>query len=1386
MKNKFFYLVYFFIFFYCSKIEAQYSVIIKYSEKLNLNDIESAASKNLIALKTSFKSNLSYELKQFFTYENYNSNKTLLDNFARYFKVTFKSENDARSFFNIARKDPNISYVDFTRKFKICGHTSSYLSMDPYLNRQWHLFRIKAIESWRITEGSEDIIVAIIDTGLDYHHEDLKDNIFINKKETYNGLDDDANGFIDDVSGYDFVDRKGFPYNGKEFDFFEPDNDPYDEHGHGTAVAGIIAAVKDNGTGISGLAPKVKLLNVRAFDKNGEGEEDDVAAAVLYSVLMKAKVINMSFGDDKFSFLLYEVIKYAYEQGVVLIASSGNSNSKEPHYPSGFPEVISVGAVDRFDSKASFSNYGSSLDLCAPGVDIFTTAKNNDYAFFSGTSASAPIVSACAALILSKGNYSPDEIKQILKNSADDIGISGWDEKTGAGIVNFYKALKNLTNGIIKFDFPKNNQVFYKENNLPVSVTIVSPYFKNFSLYISDKNEINAFRPIVENIQEQMVRKNIANIDLTNYKIGSYELKLKVFYNNGNFDEETVNFYISDDSIETEIIFFGVAEAGSSQALMAACYSKRHLPVKLYYKNEFDSSYSFIFLDGVNSYVKFASKINYGFVSLPASKTKQTYYSFLASIDFDGREKIISDIETFELNPLQLNYNYIKTNYSLKSGQIFENQISLDSPIPIIAYYSSDNPTYIKFAKYNNDDFSIIDSIKRRPKYFGALNSQSNSKYLISILGRTGYIDKLIDEQTLKFQNIIIDNNLWFAGAYNLFKDDKKYIIAFTSDKSFAIYSLDIDDKLVKIQDLYNFADNNSSEANFDFAKALVLDIDGDEKNEITLADTDGNILIYKHNDEKLFAPFYRIKFNLSGTNKLIDGGDFDGDGKNEIAIILFSNSSYANAPFAILKILKFSDNQPEIILEKAFIDYKNFFPGSFISLENSMRFFDLDNDGTDELLLSIYPNFCVYKYFDKNKSERIFFQELSNSSSIFIGDLNQNSKLEFSIASFNSIDFIELNFDSGLKTPRIIDYFAQETDTDTSVFLRWIGEEESYFVYAGEDANNLFQIAETNLETFSKKYDRNLKFWAVKAIKNQTSSAFSNIVEPEKFFYSNKIINVEKLNEKTIAVEFNSRINIENFHPLRATINDSLKAETITQTKNKVVIISFDKEIRSAINRLTIFSKYKKYEFVFSTTQTTREEYFYVKSTKALSKKEIKITFNLPVDETIALNLNSYEVSNNNKVEVVNLSDDKTATYILFKNSIVGIGKETILRLKNFKSSIENGALQLAPFSTTIAIAETIEDLTEVFVYPNPAKSQMGKITFANLPKICDIYIYDFNGNLIQTIRKNSNETGIEWNLKDRYGRTIYSGIYFYLVKYLTEGNFTKETKLNKFAIIK
>lgn len=282
----------------------------------------------------------------------------------------------------------------------------------PY---QWNLTQIFAETGWTITEGTEDVPIAILDSGVDPNHEDLKERI---------------------AKGYNaFLDNEEF----------------YDENGHGTHVAGITAATTNNVAGIAGVSWHNPILAVKVLDENAEGTTFEIANGIRWATDHGAKVINMSLGDSHDSKIMYEAIRYAYDHDVVLIAAAGNDNVPTPMFPAAYAEVIAVSAVDDNREKAIFSNYGNHIDVAAPGEHIPSTFIDNHYVIMSGTSMAAPHVAGLAGLMRSiNPELSNNDIAKIIMETADDLGPRGYDPYYGCGEINISKALKKVKNVNVK------------------------------------------------------------------------------------------------------------------------------------------------------------------------------------------------------------------------------------------------------------------------------------------------------------------------------------------------------------------------------------------------------------------------------------------------------------------------------------------------------------------------------------------------------------------------------------------------------------------------------------------------------------------------------------------------------------------------------------------------------------------------------------------------------------------------------------------------------------------------------------------------------------------------------------------------------------------------
>lgn len=328
--------------------------------------------------------------------------------------------------------------------------------VDPDLGKQWGMLDIGAAEAWRVTLGSPDMIVAVIDTGVDYTHEDLLPNLWRNPKEIPgNGIDDDNNGYIDDVIGWDFVSNDNKPYDlaVDQFQLLIGGGNP----GHGTHCAGNVAARGGNSLGIAGVAPNVKIMSLRFISDKGGGTTADAIKSIRYAVDNGAKVMSNSWGSEgedpaagEENRALRDAVQYAQDKGVLFIAAAGNGHKGKgydndsdpaPAYPASYDHdiIISVAALDVKDQLGSFSNWGlTKVDIGAPGVNVYSTTVGSLYSdkvidvggfevTWDGTSMATPHVAGAAALYWSlHPNKTWQEVKAAILGSSKKINsLSG-------------------------------------------------------------------------------------------------------------------------------------------------------------------------------------------------------------------------------------------------------------------------------------------------------------------------------------------------------------------------------------------------------------------------------------------------------------------------------------------------------------------------------------------------------------------------------------------------------------------------------------------------------------------------------------------------------------------------------------------------------------------------------------------------------------------------------------------------------------------------------------------------------------------------------------------------------------------------------------------------
>jgi subtilisin family serine protease/methionine-rich copper-binding protein CopC len=1299
-------------------------------------------------------------------------------------KITAPNDRDLETIISAYQNDPNVEYAQPNYV-----HQLHFVPNDSLFEQQRALQILQAPDAWDIQRASPDILVGVIDTGIDYTHEDLRDALWINLGEDlngngqvdssdFNGLDDDGNGFVDDIRGWDFTDAPTFPDGG---DFREPDNDPFDENGHGTSVAGIIGATGDNVTGIAGLAFGCQIMNLRAGTSLGFLEEDDVASAIVYAVENGARIINMSFGDQVASPLLRDVMQYAYNQNCVLVASAGNSATDQIHFPSGFSETISVGATDEDDRLAGFSNYGSSVDVVAPGVNILTTKRENQYGSFAGTSASAPFVSALAALILSKTpQLSNESVRGLITSSTDDLGELGWDNFFASGRINASKALRSPYFSTALIIHPEVDQGFASG---PVAIrgTAAGTFLQEYIVEYGVGETPETWTELFREKNRQIIDEPITELDIGSLADTVYTLRLIVQNKNGTAVEDKVRFFID----RTPPVISNVRQTPMIDA-------DRHS-----FLLEFDTDDlgdAAIYFRPQGSTVDFeVKKLRFRTTTHRINFTQDLFTGnleyFIEAVNGSGLTSVNDNQGDFfkaDLSALPIGgAAFEKLPTSFPSGLLLgkTSDFDRDGLREVVLNQYGENFTFgpLKILEFNQDQFQEVYATQQVfiPRDWGDSDGDGLLELFVGA-GPRSYIFEAPAPNEFPTQIVWADSNdVWASRFADLDRDGQGEIIVRVGEL-FTVWETVGDNAYALVDSFPNSTEGSNSVG---VPHSEVGDFDGDGQLEILFGDFDGDVYLYENRGDDRYEFTWSDRLPLIDTIDFLTVGDYDGDGVTEFVVgshsdpSLNTESTFDSRHWLYRVYKTQADNSFRVVWEQAFFGFQS--PADF---DSGVASGDVDNDGRAEILINVFPDFYVVDFDPAFADYKVTWHTSPNrSNSTIVDDFDKNGLNEFYFNTGEEVVGYQIFSDFGGPPPPLA-FKARPLDTNL-VELTWqpAGSVDGFQIYRGTSSLNLTPLIQVaNPPFLDSTVVADIEYWySVTSI----DSAFSPVES-----LPTPVVKVKPGAKPYLvsAVYFQpDQVQLRFSEPMDRSVKNQTNFEiegvgtptsAVVHRSGQEVILTSPASLEPGTYKVTVQNVSDLDGTPVDTLRDSatfrveaQEKAPYLVNATLVGQNQLLLEFNEPMDAMSVSRVENYVIEPNISVAEASLSseDPKIVILQIASSSPIGpFGIDYFITVRNVKS--QQGVAIKFGQGDTAALIFSSPDLSHVFAYPNPYRGDSGRdyVTIAGLTRQATVKILDVSGRILRTLQETDGNGGVQWDLRDESGNPVASGIYvFYVV---------------------
>ena len=1230
---------------------------------------------------------------------------------------------------------------------------------DSLFRRQWNLSHI----GWTEVEpvDASHLIVAVIDSGLDYHHPDIVDQVWTNEGEIPGspGVDDDSNGYVDDFLGWDFTHAPGFAAQG---DYLDRDGDPMDESGHGTHVAGIIAATSDNELGIAGVAHGVRIMPLRAgFNLAAGGflEDDDLAAAIVYAADNGADILNMSWGDPQFSPLIRDVIRYARSRGCVLVAAAGNDGGDAVFYPAKLDETIAVAASGAGDSVPAFTNRGSSIDVAAPGIGIWSLAPGGSYAERTGTSMAAAHISGIAAAFMAQGaGLDAAQVRAALALSARDVGSSGWDDRTGAGIANIDASTPSPP--VVAIAKPSVDDLIV--DHIGIELTLAGSVGR---LDVSWRalEESSTWNGLFAGAASQVSAENLM-WDVSTLPEGSYEIRARSLQHD------------LQDRVEVRV---QRAPPRITQVELTPVLDGPKWDYLLEWETDEPSGGEVVIVADVGS-------VPVRTLPVPA---RSRSHSLTLGTDLDRGEYRV------HLRPRSGQLQGVET----EAGGFAVDARQFPQWKSVLRGRLADGYLMPMFSDFNTNGVAelVLMTMGGAPQYGQAVFHEPGTEGFREVfrssrlfipwnthdLDRDGLPELMaVDAQRVRLlepenegrfpQQVVWERrDVWGGEVGDLDSDgDQEMFLRSSNADLIHVFENQGDNDFSEITVLTNPTTGTNELGD----RQLVGDFDDDGRAELLVGDGDGDLFIFEGFGDDRQRMSWRRDQGGDSDGRVVGGGtDIDGDSRVEfvVAHLLLNPVRPDLQRWTVSVFQSVGDNE---FAREWSVEVKG---GR--SNGNGIASGDLNGDGLPELVLALVPDLYVVAATGVDTYEPVWHSTIGNARRTVIGDLTASGDMAIAYNTANGIEIRSMvSSPEILLSPAGVRGFAGP-DGQIAVFWETIKGAAAYRVFRD---GLLLQDNLTGTEYLDQRtqagrvYEYSVAAIDERGIEGERSHEFKIEARPLA-----QVIAVERVSATHLAVQFG-----ESMEPLEAhrfDLDPGIgKPTSVTQDRqDSRVVLGFKSALPDSGTFELVLVGVKAADGTPLASSSARlpvrlKPYLAVVQivdAVVINSLRIELQFDGGVRYDGADSTFSFVGGDIHIRDVEMIAEDRLGIDLDDSTPIRTRGETFQLVISGLPDA--NGNL----ISERVPLCATATDLGDVMVFPNPFVPDRGDLVFANLTESATIRIYNLSGQLVRTLVEDNKDGGLEWDGSNDRGRPVDSGVYYFTA---SSG---KESVRGKFAVV-